>query len=186
MALDIVGPGERGVRLALEITRRWSFVLFWISYTGPAIAQLKVREPIGGDGRKFCLSFAAAHLVHIGLIVRLSHLLGYIALSGGSLLFFLITVAWTYLLATLSFLDANPIGRQAWQIIRFSGMNWILLAFGRDFVVPLLDPNPLTDTLGGFIACAPFAAMLVGAPLLALRVKLKPHKQLDAVIRVPK
>jgi hypothetical protein len=173
--LGVSGAGEKPTRLALEVTARWSFLLFWLAYTGNALAQLTGWEAIGGHGRELGLSFAAAHLVHIGLVVWLSYLLGRIALTGGLLIFFLVGLFFVYLLAALSFGGVRAIGRQAWRILRFIGMNYILIAFGRDFVLPVLHPKPAQHTLAHVLAYAPFAAMSVAAPLLVLAVSLRPR-----------
>ena len=175
LVLGLAGAGEKPTRLALEITARWSFLLFWFAYGGNALAQLTGWEAIGGHGREFGLSFAAAHLVHIGLVVWLSYLLGRIALTGGLLIFFLVGLFFVYLLAALSFGGAQAIGRQAWRVIRFVGMNYILIAFGRDFVLPLLHPKPAQHTLAHFLAYAPFAALSVAAPLLVLAMSRRPR-----------
>jgi hypothetical protein len=169
------GISEKPTRLALEVTARWSFILFWLAYTGNALAQLSGWEGIGGHAREFGLSFAAAHLVHVVLVIWLSYLLGRIALSGGLLLFFAVGLFWIYLLAALSFGGARAMGRQAWRITRFVGMNYILIAFGRDFMLPILHPKPAQHTLAHFLAYAPFAALSVAAPLLVLAVSLRPR-----------
>jgi len=178
LVLGLAGTSEKPTRLALEITARWSFLLFWLTYTGNALAQLTGWEGIGGHGREFGLSFAAAHLVHIGLVVWLSYLLGRIALTGGLLIFFLAGLFWVYLLVALSFGGARAMGRQAWRITRFIGMNYILIAFGRDFVLPILHPKPAQHTMAHFLAYAPFAVLSVAAPLLVLAVSLRPRIQL--------
>jgi hypothetical protein len=175
LILGVGGISEKPTRLALEVTARWSFILFWLAYTGNALAQLSGWEGIGGHGREFGLSFAAAHLVHVALVIWLSYLLGRIALSGGLLLFFAVGLFWVYLLAALSFGGARAMGRQAWRIIRFVGMNYILIAFGRDFMLPILHPKPAQHTLAHFLAYAPFAALSVAAPLLVLAVSLRPR-----------
>lgn len=165
------GADEKGVRLALDSTARWSFLLFWLAYCGSAIAAL-LGPPytiLGGHGREFGLAFASAHLVHVGLIIWLGEILGRIPLRGGLLIFFLVALFWTYLLAVLSF--GNPskaFGPRAWQAIRIVGVNYILLSFGRDFVLPILHPKPSQENLAHFLAYAPFAAMSVAAPLLVL------------------
>ena len=175
LILGTAGVGEKPTRLALEVTARWSFLLFWFAYTGNALAQLTGWEQIGGHGRELGLSFAAAHLVHIGLVVWLSYLLGRIALTGGLLIFFLVGLFFVYLLAALSFGGVQAIGRQAWRVIRFVGMNYILIAFGRDFVLPILHPKPAQHTMAHFLAYAPFAALSVAAPLLVLAVWMRPR-----------
>jgi len=175
VVLGLGGASEKPTRLALEITARWSFLLFWLAYTGNALAQLTGWEQIGAHGRQFGLSFAAAHLVHIGLVVWLSYLLGRIALTGGLLIFFLVGLFWVYLLAALSFGGVRAIGRQAWRVIRLVGMNYILIAFGRDFVLPILHPKPAQHNLAHVLAYAPFALVSVAAPLLVLAVSFRPR-----------
>jgi len=173
LVLGILGTGEKPTRLALEITARWSFLLFWLAYAGNAVAKIAGCEKLAGHGRAFGLSFAAAHLVHIGLVVWLSYLLGRIALSGGLLIFFLVGLFFVYLLAALSFGGAKAMGPGAWRILRFVGMNYILIAFARDFVLPLLHPKPTQHTLAHVLAYAPFAALSVAAPLLVLATSLR-------------
>src|SRR3954454_15776152 len=175
LILGVGGISEKPTRLALEVTTRWSFILFWLAYTGNALAQLSGWGGIGGSGRGLSLSYAAAHLVHVALVIWLSYLLGRIALSGGLLLFFAVGLFWVYLLAALSFGGARAMGRQAWRITRFVGMNYILIAFGRDFMLPILHPKPAQHTLAHFLAYAPFAALSVAAPLLVLAVSLRPR-----------
>jgi hypothetical protein len=60
-------------RVALRMTARWSFLLFWVAYAGGALATLfgPALAPLSGRGREFGLAFAAAHLVHIGLVIWL-------------------------------------------------------------------------------------------------------------------
>jgi len=176
LVLGLAGASEKPTRLALEITARWSFLLFWLAYSGNALAQLTGWKRIGGHGRELGLSFAAAHIVHIGLVVWLSYLLGRIALTGGLLIFFLVGLFFVYLLAALSFGGAKAMGRQAWRITRFVGMNYILIAFGRDFVLPILHPKPAQHTMAHVLAYAPFAVLSVAAPLLVLAVWLRPRQ----------
>jgi len=113
--------------------------------------------------------------VHIGLVVWLSYLLGRIALTGGLLIFFLVGLFWVYLLAALSFGGVRAIGRPAWRVIRFVGMNYILIAFGRDFVLPILHPKPAQHHLAYVLAYVPFALLSVAAPLLVLAVSFRPR-----------
>ncbi len=178
LVLAFAGTDQKSIRLALEVTARWSFLLFWLAYAGNAVAQLTGWTGIGGHAREAGLSFAAAHLVHIGLVVWLSVMLGRIALSGGLLLFFLIGLFFTYLLAALSFGGARAMGPQAWRIVRFVGMNYILIAFARDFLLPVIYPKPAQHTLAHFLAYAPFAVLSVAAPLLVLATSLRPPSRL--------
>jgi len=165
--LAVRGTGNAGTRLALELTARWSFLLFWLAYAGNATAQLFGLRSLAGHGREFGLAFAAAHLVHIGLIVWLGTILGRVPLSGGLLLFFLIALFATYLLAVLSFGGAKLLG-PAWGPLRFVAMNYILIAFGRDFVLPVFYPKPAQINLGHYLFYAPFMVLVFAAPLLTV------------------
>jgi len=90
IVLALNGTGEKSIRLALELTARWSFLLFLLAYAGNALAALSGWTVISGRAREFGLSFASAHLVHVGLVIWLGVILGRVPLSGGLLLFFLI------------------------------------------------------------------------------------------------
>jgi hypothetical protein len=172
--LVLQGADNRGTRLALELTARWSFLLFWLAYAGNATAQLFGMRSLAGHGREFGLAFAAAHLVHIGLIVWLGFILGRVPLSGDLLLFFLIALFATYLLMGLSFGGAKALG-PAWAPLRFIAMNYILIAFARDFVLPVVDPKPGQINLGHYLFYAPFMALSLAAPLLTLLAARRRH-----------
>ena len=47
-------------------------------------------------------------------------------------------------------------------------MNYILVAFARDFVLPVLHPKPTQYNVAHFAAYGPFAAASILAPLLVL------------------
>jgi len=166
------GADNKGIRLALELTARWSFLLFWLAYAGNAVAALFGPASLAGHGREFGLAFASAHLVHIGLIVWLGIVLGRVPLSGGLLLFFLIALFFTYLLAGLSFGGVKALG-PSWPPLRFIGMNYILISFGRDFVLPVIYPKPAQLNLGHFLFYAPFMLASIAAPLLVLAAQMR-------------
>ena len=172
VTLMLHGTDNKSTRLALELTARFSFVLFWLAYAGGAIAALFRVDALAGRGREFGLAFAAAHLVHIGLVIWLGILMGRVPLSGGLLIFFMVGLAFTYLLAFLSFGGARALG-PLWKPLRFVGMNYILIAFARDFVLPVLYPKPTQYNVAHFAAYAPFAAACVAAPLLVLALALR-------------
>jgi hypothetical protein len=167
IALALGGTGEKSIRLALELTARWSFLLFLMAYAGNALAAVSGWTAVAGRGREFGLSFASAHLVHVGLVIWLGVMLGRVPLSGGLLLFFLVGLFFTYLIAALSFGGVRALGA-AWPPLRFIAMNYILIAFARDFVRPVIYPKPSQHNLAHFIAYAPFAALSIAAPLLVL------------------
>ena len=165
----VFGADGRSIRLALRLTARWSFLLFWMAYAGGAMAALS--RPAFGllarRGRDLGLAFAAAHLVHIGLVVWLYRISDRAPLSGSLFVFFAIGIAWIYLLATLSFGGlAQKLGPRLWRLVRILGMNYILLAFARDFVPPAIHLNSADQEVGRLLAYLPFAAMSIAAPLL--------------------
>jgi len=172
VVLVLQGADNKGTRLALELTARWSFLLFWLAYAGNATAQLFGVRSLAGHGREFGLAFASAHLVHIGLVIWLGVILGRVPLSGGLLLFFLIALFCTYLLAGLSFGGVKSLGA-AWQPLRFAAMNYILVSFGRDFVLPVLYPKPAQLNLGHFLFYAPFMLASFAAPLLVVAANMR-------------
>jgi len=172
VVLVLQGADNKGTRLALELTARWSFLLFWLAYAGNATAQLFGVRSLAGHGREFGLAFASAHLVHIGLVIWLGVILGRVPLSGGLLLFFLIALFCTYLLAGLSFGGVKALGA-AWPPLRFAAMNYILISFGRDFVLPVLYPKPAQLNLGHFLFYAPFMLASFAAPLLVVAANMR-------------
>jgi hypothetical protein len=174
IVLGLNGPDNKSVRLALELTARWSFLLFFLAYAGNALSVLFGWDIIGGRARQFGLSFAAAHLVHVGLVIWLGIIMGRVPLSGGLLLFFLAGLFFTYLLAALSFGGVKALGA-AWPPLRFIGMNYILITFARDFILPVIYPKPAQYNVGHFLAYAPFAALSIAGPLLVLAVTLRRH-----------
>lgn len=169
--LVVFGPSGWSIGLVLRLTARWSFLLFWMAYTGGAMAALfgPAFGSLARRGREFGLAFAAAHLVHIGLVVWLYRISDRAPLTGALFVFFAVAIAWTYLLAALSFGGlAQKLGPRLWRLVRILGMNYILLAFARDFVLAVLHPDLAHQGIGRSVEYVPFAAMSVAAPLLCV------------------
>lgn len=134
------GTGPDGIGQAVRYTARWSFLFFWLSYAGGAMAILFGPDFAGlaRSARNLGLAFAAALQVHIGLVVWLGVVIGQIPLQGGLLLFFLVALFFSYLLALLSFgVGVRKLGR-LWRPLLLLGATYILIAFGRDFVLGAL------------------------------------------------
>ena len=72
LALTIAVFAVKGIDIvqALRLTARWSFLLFWLAYAGGAMATLfgPTLKPIAAHAREFGLAYAAAQLVHLGLV----------------------------------------------------------------------------------------------------------------------
>jgi hypothetical protein len=170
MVLAISGTDPNSLRLALRVTARWSFLLFWLAYAGSAMGALfgPALAPLAWRGREFGLAYASAQLVHVGLVIRLFQITSRVPLSGKPLVLFTIAIIWTYLLAVFSVGGFSKVlGSKGWYTLRTVGMNFILFAFAADFVHVAISRNAYYG-FGVFLAYAPFAAMSVAAPMLVL------------------
>ena len=174
------GTGADGLRLGVRVTARWSFLFFWLSYAGGAMAILfgSAFAGLARRARALGLAFATALQVHIGLVVWLGVVIGQIPLQGGILLFFLAALFCTYLLVLLSFgIGTRNLGR-LWRPLLFLATTYILIAFGRDFVLGALYLDVRHWLL--FVEYVPFALLsLIAIPLrlaafLRQRVELLP------------
>jgi len=169
--LALKGSSTPGLVMALRLTARWSFLLFWVAYSGRAMLELfgPALAPMGRRGREFGLAYAAAQLIHVCLVVRLFETSSSPPLSGKLFEFFVIGIVWTYLLAVLSFGHLTEfLGLKAWRVVRIVGMNYILFAFAYDFVPPAIYRGLGPYGIGRLVEYAPFAAMCIAAPLLVL------------------
>ena len=160
------GTGPEGVGQAVRYTARWSFLFFWLSYAGGAMAILfgPAFAGLARRARALGLAFATALQVHIGLVVWLGVLIGQIPLQGPILLFFLVALSFTYLLVLLSFgIGTRNLGR-LWRPLLFLATTYILIAFGRDFVLDA--PDQQSQQWVYFIEYVPFALLsLIAIPL---------------------
>jgi hypothetical protein len=169
--LTIEGTETKSLRMALQVTARWSFLLFWVAYSGKAMTALfgPALAPLARRGREFGLAYAAAQLVHVGLVVWLFQISSRPPLSGKLSVFFIIGIVWTYLLAVLSFGGlAEALGPRGWRTLRIAGLNYILFAFAFDFVPTVIRSGPGPYEVWRLLEYVPFAAMSVAAPLLVL------------------
>ncbi len=115
------GTGPDGLKLGLHVTARWSFLFFWLSYAGGAMAILfgPAFAGLARQARALGLAFATALLVHIGFVVWLGVVIGQIPLQGGLLWFFLVALFFACLLALLSFgIGMRNLGR-LWRPLLF-------------------------------------------------------------------
>jgi hypothetical protein len=162
LVLVALGPGERGTDVALQVTARFSFLLFWPAYAAGAMTALfgPAFEPFKKRAREFGLAFASAHLVHIALVVWLTHI-GH-APPRGVFVFFGVAVLWTYLLALFSITRLQQtLGSKAWWFLRVVGLNYIAYAFATDFL-----RYPQFGSFKYLVGYLPFAVLSVVGPLL--------------------
>jgi hypothetical protein len=162
-----VGAHDRA-GMALRVTARWSFLLFWSAYVGSAMATLW-GGPFGAlarHGREFGLAFASAQLVHVGLIL--------LSGAGAGMAFFWIGIVFTYLLALFSLPPVrDAVGPRLWRISLVIALNYIALVFAADFI-----EGPLK--MGGIanfpLTYLPFAFMLILG--VGLRIAAFVHRKL--------
>jgi hypothetical protein len=146
--LATMGTGDRGTSVGLQLTGRFSLLLFWPAYAGAATAALfgSRFNILARHGRDFGLAYAAAHLVHIGLVVHIITLSGRLTLNS-IMPFFAIGVAWTYLLALSSIKSISELLPPAfWRIVRNVGLEYLALVFLADLVlrrIETYDRHPL-------------------------------------------
>jgi hypothetical protein len=174
--LAVIGTDVDSIGEALRLAARWSFVVFWMAYVAGPMAVLfgPAFAPLARRGREFGLAFASAHLVHLGLVAWLYVILHHAPLSGGLLVFFMIGIFWTYLLAVLSFGGlARALGPMGWRLVRVLGMNYILIAFGYDFVLSVVHNGIAHQGIKYLVEYVPFAAMSVAAPLLLIAAMVR-------------
>jgi hypothetical protein len=180
----VFGVNSQGFRIALQATARLNLLLFWPAYVGGALTALfgNVFTPLRDNSRNFGLAFAAALSVHLGLV-------GCLCATGNvpdatTFIVFGTAAAFVYLLAFLSI----PHMRRAlpdrfWPLIRALAMNYIALAFIKDFArhgigsfrdILLYGTGDYRD----IIMYVPFAALAIVGPILRLAAwirKLRNH-----------
>jgi hypothetical protein len=162
--LAVMGADAHGTVAALRATARLSYALFWPAYAGASMARVFGPRfaPLAHRARCFGLAFAAAHLVHIGLVVWLYRISAHPPLSETMFWFFTMAIAWTYLLALLSVARlAEAVGRGRSRILRAVGIEYIAFAFLVDFVI-----TPLRFGVRQPLEYLPFALLAVAGPIL--------------------
>jgi hypothetical protein len=164
IVLAFFGAGERGTTAGLEATGRLSFLLFWPAYSGSALTALfgATFEPLKRRARNFGLAFAAAHLVHIGLVGWLCWIGA--APGAGTFIVFGIALIFTYMLALFSIGNLQrALGPRAWWFLRVVGMNYIAYAFFRDFM-----KTPLQGGIDHVVEYLPFVILAIAGPMLRI------------------
>jgi hypothetical protein len=168
----VFGVQSRGFRVALDATARLNLLIFSPAYAGGAFAALfgSAFAPLRDNARNFGLAFAAALTVHLGLVVCLCTT-GDVP-DGKVFVVFGPAAVLTYFLALLSL----PRVRQAlpdrfWTPIRALAMNYIALAFLKDFArhgIGGLKDIVMHGTGDSYdiIMYVPFATLAIAGPML--------------------
>jgi hypothetical protein len=166
-AIVRVSFGAHSDGLPLRLTARWSFLLFWLAYTGSAMATLwgPRFSGVARRGREFGLAFASAQLVHVGLVLRYG--------AGAGMMFFWIGILFTYLLAFFSLPRLrDALGPRLWRMFLTTALNYIALVFAADFIQGPLERGGVAKYPLSYL---PFSFMLVGG--VALRVAAFLHRR---------
>jgi hypothetical protein len=156
--LAIFGTTERGLFLALRFTARLSFLLFLAAYAGGAAYTLfgQTFAFLARHQREFGLSFAAAQLVHVSLVLWLYGIATQKPIPDSSAVMFSIGIVCVYVLALYSVERVRKLLTPGiWRFVRFIGLNYIAYLFYADFTGPLFN---------GFkqpIAYLPFVILIV-------------------------
>jgi hypothetical protein len=165
-ALAVFGAGERGTVLALRLTARWCFLLFWFAYAAGPLARLwnlNLFAELARHGREFGLAFAAALAVHVALILWHYRIA---TPPDGAMLFFWVGIFFAYLLALFSLPGLrDALGPRLWHVVLTLAIEYIALVFAVDFI---LDPLQAAGVGKYPLSYVPFVVMLVGAALLRL------------------
>jgi hypothetical protein len=162
IVLAVFGAGTLGTVDALQTTARFSFLVFWLAYASGGLALLvrPAAKFLRRHGRDLGLAFAAAHLVHILMVVWLC----WIGATPGRavFIFFVPPAVVLYVLALFSIPTLQQrLGRTLWTVLRTVGMTYIAYAFASDFVVA-----PFGGDTTHVLRYAPFAILSVAGPVL--------------------
>jgi hypothetical protein len=164
--LLVFGTDTKAIRRTLAVTARFSYIWFWLTYAGGAIAFfVPWFRRVARHGREFGLAFVSSHSIHLLLVIWLYQISPEppIALNGA--VFFGIGVGFMYLLAFLSIKRfARMLDPWLWRATLLIGIEYIEYAFLTDFWVNPLHPMSMKQ----FVAYLPF--MLIG--LLATTMRL--------------
>jgi hypothetical protein len=158
------GITESGIDLALRLTARLAFPLFWLAYAGGALATLfgPRFEPLRRRVRVLGLAFAASMTVHLGLVATLC-VVGATPATSVFVTFGMAAVC-MYALALFSIPRMRQgLGPRGWKVLSFVAMNYVGLAFLDDFSI---------DFFAGGVKHAlfywPFLALTLAGPALRL------------------
>jgi hypothetical protein len=153
-----------GTVAALRASARFSFLLFWGAYAGGQLRKLSfpAAQFIARRGRQFGLSFAAAHSVHLALILWLFHVSPKQPVSDFIIVQDGIGFGFMYLLVIFSFEFARKrLSPPVWRGVLNLGLEYIAYVFATDFIL-----SHLHDGQDFTLLYWPFILMLVGTAAL--------------------
>ena len=148
LILFFYGWNDASFHLAMRMTARISFLLFFLAFTASSLNRLwptKSTQWLRRNRRYIGVSFAVSHTVHLALIVTIAFAipepfrseLRVAGLALGAIAYgFIITMA-----LTSSNRAQTWLGRGKWQVLHRTGGYFILLVFTLTYVKHLLT-NP--------------------------------------------
>jgi hypothetical protein len=163
-ALTTVGHDKSGIGLALRLTARLGFLLFWLSYIAGAMVTLfgEHWRPLTRHARVLGMSFSAVLTVHLTLVAWICWIGAAPPLQ--TFVIFGIGAACAYALLASSFdVVRRAMGPDAWRRVQSVGAGYILFAFAFDF----LRPQPLKP-IGFLVGYLPFDILIVSGVALRL------------------
>ena len=176
------GTPTHRLGMALRATARWSFLLFCLATYGGALSALfgPAFQPLARRGRDLGLAFAAAHSVHLALVVWLLYSSPY-AIPRWYMIVFSIGVFWVYVLAAFSLSStlSAQLGPRRWKFVRTIGVEYIAFAFAFEFTNRILDGN-----FANALHYSPLLAAAVGGPLLRMAARIKRRSDAENTVRL--
>jgi hypothetical protein len=170
IVLAAAGTGEKGTGIALHLTGRLSFLLFWPAYTGAAMATLfgPRFNILVQHRRDFGLAYASAHLVHVGLVAHLVSM-SERPFTEAIMPFFAIGVVWTYVLALSSWERMSKLFSPSfWRVLRNTGLEYLALVFFSDLVL-----LPIRTHTNHPFEYLPFSILIIVGPILRIAAVIR-------------
>ena len=166
---------EAGLRVALHLTARTTFVFFICAFAGNALRDLwpgKFSIWLAAKRDWFLLATAASHTFHLAAIIAFFQVVGWsklklITLLGGGLVYLLI---YALAVSTMGRLRSNRSGfRQSWPRFEAIALYLIWLIFALAFVPRIVSGWPVYSILG----IAAVAALFIRIDCLARHRRMK-------------
>lgn len=166
IVLAALGTGREGTIVGLRLTARWSYCFFLPAYIGGALVTVfgAAFQPLARRGRDLGLAFASAHLTHLSLVAWLYYISPRPPIGTSAAIYFGIAAILTYILALFSIPTlVAKLPPRPWWWLRTLGMEYIALAFLRDFL-----HDPFNGGAARLIAYLPFILLAFAAALLRI------------------
>jgi hypothetical protein len=163
-ALATLGHGEGGTAVALRLTARLGFLLFWPSYVAGSLATLfgERWRPLTRHARVLGMAFVAVLTVHLGLVAWICWIGAPPPLQ--TFIIFGLGVVCAYTLLASSFeIVRRTMGMPLWRRVQSLGAGYVLFVFAFDF----FRPQPLKP-LAFLVGYLPFDVMVIVAVALRL------------------